>query len=417
MALGLYRFLTALAHPLAGFVLQKRLKAGKEDPKRWRERLGFTEKTRPAGTLLWLHGASVGESLSLLPLAEKARAAKLQVLMTSGTVAAAEILAQRKPDGALHQYIPIDTPQAVERFVKHWQPDVGVFAESEWWPNLLRAAHGHGTRLMLASARISDDTAQGWLRQPKAAGQLLRLFSTILAQDQASFDRLAALGRTPDGLANLKLTGATLPADPQRLDEMRHQIGHRPVLLAASTHPGEDEIVLSAFARVQSRHPLALLIIAPRHLSRAGEITAMARSMDFITAQRSAHEPITAQTSVYLADTLGEMGLWYRLALGALVGGSLVSDVGGHNPLEPARLNCPVISGPHTANFEIYSALYAQNAARLVADTPALTTAFIDALAGKLNAQTTTAYGIAAGTDAARDATWAAITRLLGVKG
>lgn len=406
LILSIYRLLTALAHPLASYALKQRLHRGKEDPARWRERLGYTDLNRAQGNLVWLHGASVGECLSLLPLAERYHDAGHTVLLTSGTIASAQLLAQRLKPGMVHQFVPVDTPQAVARFLDHWQPDTAIFAESEWWPNLLSAAHGRGVKLALVSARISDATQQGWAKHPKAVRYILNLFTTILAQDEATATRLTALGRAPDGIANLKLAGVGLPADPQTLDEMRSAIGNRPVILAASTHPGEDEIVLDAFARLQSRHPLALLIIAPRHVTRGDAITALARSQSNHVAQRSKGEAITAHTGIYIADTLGEMGVWYRLARAALVGGSLVPDIGGHNPLEPARLDCPVLTGPHVANFEIYEALFAHEAALCVADAAELLRAADQACKGQLLPMAERARRLVSSTDTALETCW-----------
>ena len=413
--LRLYRTFSALAAPLLGVVIRRRLAQGKEHPQRWRERLGYASLPRPAGTLYWLHGASVGECLSLLPLATQLHANGVQVLMTSGTVTSAQMLAERMPAGIVHQFVPIDTPQATARFMTHWRPDVAVLAESDLWPNLLQTAHQHGTRLALVSARLSDATARGWGKRPRSIRALLRLFDVVLAQDSTSCDRLSQLGRTPDGVADLKQSAEILPVDAAALHSLSEQLHRRPIVLAASTHPGEDAIVLQAFSRLQSRHPLALLIIAPRHPQRGAEITAMARAADLHTAQRSTHDPIGRHTAVYVADTLGEMGLWYRLAHVAVVGGSLVPGIGGHNPMEPARLGCPILSGPYVDNFEIYQRFFAASAAHCVRDAEDLMTAWRAAITRKPMAQIAAAGALVTDADAALATTLAAI-RPLGVR-
>ncbi|MDB5438677.1 MAG: kdtA, partial [Caulobacteraceae bacterium] len=241
LALSLYRLATGLAEPMAGALLARRARRGKEDPARVNERLGRPGLTRPPLPLVWLHGVSVGESLSLLPLVGALGAARpdLALLVTTGTATAAELMSRRLPPGVLHQYAPIDTPGAVKRFLGHWRPSLGVLVESELWPNLLLAAKQEGVRLALVSARMTKASAEGWARFPGAAQELLGAFDLILPQDEESAARLAGLGAKVGGLANLKLPAAPLPADEPALDAMRVALSGRPVVLAASTHPGE----------------------------------------------------------------------------------------------------------------------------------------------------------------------------------
>ena len=378
LSLRLYRMATSLAEPLAPLVLNRRAKGGKDDPARIGERLGHASAPRPEGPLVWLHGASVGESLSLLPLIARLRVARpeLGVLITSGTVASAALVAQRAPVGVVHQFAPVDAPGAVTRFLDHWRPDLAVFVESEVWPNLLTMARERGVKLALVSARLSEASIAGWARRPAAARTLFRGFDLVLAQNDAIAAGLRGLGAKDHGRLNLKLAGAPLAVDQATLAALREAAGDRPVLVAASTHPGEDEIVLDAFQRIAG---YALLVIVPRHPARAADILAAAQARGLDAARRT--EAPFGEAHVYIADTLGEMGLWFSLAKAALIGGSLLPGPGGHNPVEPAQLGCPIITGPHVANWiDIYAALIGRGATVVVRDSLELTAAFSEVL-------------------------------------
>ena len=259
-SLAAYRLVTGTAEPFATLVLNARVRRGKEDPARLNERLARNLPPRPAGRLAWLHGASVGEALSLVPLAAALAEARddLSLLLTAGTRTSAELLAQRLPPRAIHQYAPIDAPRAPARqFLDHWRPDLGVFVESELWPNLLGEARRRNVRMALLSAKLSDKSLRNWSRLRGAAQALLGAFELILAQDEAAADRFESLGVKVQGLADLKFGAPPLPADPAALYALRGAIGKRPVILAASTHPGEEEIVLDAFAPLAGRRPKA----------------------------------------------------------------------------------------------------------------------------------------------------------------
>ncbi len=369
VVLAAYRRLTGVAAPLAPWLLHRRARQGKEDAGRLQERLGRASLPRPSGQLIWLHGASVGETLSVLPLVEALQAdgPGLGLLVTSGTRASAELLAQRLPPQTLHQYAPIDTPAAAHAFVSHWRPDVAVFVESEIWPNLLLAARRAGARTALISARLSDASLRGWRRCRGASKALFGGFDLVLAQDDATAAALSGLGARDDGRLNLKLVGAPLPADPVALQAARVALGARPLLLAASTHPGEDEAVLEVFSWLKDRPDRPLLVLAPRHTVRGGGVAEAALAQGFRVARRAAGEPIEDATEVYVADTLGELGLWFRLARLALICGSLSPGVGGHNPLEASRLGCPAASGRHVENWRgVYAALQAEQAIRMI---------------------------------------------------
>ena len=366
VSLRLYGLVAGAASLAAPSWLKGRARRGKEDPARWPERLGWTTIPRPEGRLAWLHGVSVGESLSLLPLIDGIRISRpdLAVLVTSGTRASADLLAARLPPGVVHQYAPLDMPGAARRFLDHWRPDLGVLVESELWPNLVLGARARGVRLALVSARLSARSLDGWRRAPAAARALLGAFDLVLARDDTAAESLAALGARVDGLADLKFGAPPLPVDEGELARARGAVGRRPVLLAASTHPGEEEIVLTALRT--AGQAAALLILAPRHPARGEAVARLARDAGLAVGRRAQGDALGA-APVYVADTVGELGLWYRLAALAVVGGSLIeASVGGHNPLEPARLGCPVISGREVSSWPVYGAMEAAGATRCV---------------------------------------------------
>ena len=354
-ALKAYRLVTGWLEPLAPRLLAARARRGREDPGRLNERLGRPSIPRPSGPLVWLHGFSVGESLSLLPVIARLRAERpeLGVLVTSGTVTSARILAERLPPDVIHQYAPLDGPLATARFLNHWRPALGVLVESELWPNLIEAARARGVKLALVSARITDRTAQGWSRAPGAARALLAAFDLILPQDDASAARLEALGGRVQGRANLKLAGGPLTHDKGVFEQLSAAIGDRPVVLAASTHPGEERAVARALDALEDA---PFLILMPRHPERGAGLVQGLRAEGRVVAVRSAGEAVAADTTVYLADTLGEMGLFLALADVVVMGGSFGpvighAGAGGHNPLEPARLGKPTVCGPDMANW------------------------------------------------------------------
>ncbi|UTP39110.1 3-deoxy-D-manno-octulosonic acid transferase [Phenylobacterium sp. LH3H17] len=368
LSLALYGALTRVLSPLASVVLKRRAARGKEDPARLSERLGHAGLTRPDGPLVWLHGVSVGESVSLLPLVEALhrRTPDLVLLVTSGTITAARLLAERLPAGVIHQYAPVDTPGAVSRFLRHWRPGLVVTVESELWPNLILHAKASGARLALLSARMTQASADGWARFPGAARALLGAFDVVLPQEPQTAARLARLGASLGPQLNLKQVGEPLPFDPARLAELRAAIGARKVILAASTHPGEDEIIARAVVEAAVS---ALLIVAPRHMERGPAVADLLSAAGFTVSRRGAAEPIATETTAYVADTMFEMGLFFRLADVVVMGGAFVPGIGGHNPLEPARLGRPIVTGPHAFNAAaVYGEMFDEVAAIEAAD-------------------------------------------------
>ena len=350
---GLYRTLTDLGAPLIRLYLAKRLKAGREDAARFGERLGEASVSRPAGKLIWCHAASVGEAASLLALITELRRENpsLTILVTTGTVTSARMLAHRLPTGVIHQFIPVDRVPYVRQFLTHWKPDMALWIESELWPNMLTELRSRHIPAVLLNGRMSQHSFRNWQRVSGWAKQLLGTFALILAQTDEDGARFKALGTTEVRcIGNLKFAAEALPCDEAALANLRSSVGARPLWVAASTHAGEEEIIVAAHRAIVPTIPDLLTIIVPRHAVRGDEIVHILTSSGLAIARRSLQQPITSSTQIYLADTMGELGLFYRLAPVVVMGGSLVA-VGGHNPIEPAQLGAAIILGPHMHNF------------------------------------------------------------------
>ncbi|WP_332686030.1 3-deoxy-D-manno-octulosonic acid transferase [Bosea sp. (in: a-proteobacteria)] len=364
-----YRTLSALLEPAAAGLLLWRRRRGKEDPARIAERRGYPSVDRPDKTLVWLHGASVGETVTLLPLVERLQRRGLAVLVTSGTVTSARLLEQRLPAGAIHQYLPLDVPRYMRRFLDYWRPDLGLLCESEIWPNLMIEAGKRGVPLVLVNARMSERSFRRWYKFPKTSRYLLSGFERCLAQSQEDGQRLAQLGAPRVSIAgNLKFDVPAPPADPNTLALLDGLMAGRPVWVAASTHAGEEEDVLAAHLGVKAHLPKLLTIIAPRHPDRGDEVEALAQANGVVSARRSLGELPEREIELYVADTLGDLGLFYRLAPVAFIGGSL-APIGGHNPIEPAKLGCALLHGPLVhKSADLFAAFDAGGGARQVAD-------------------------------------------------
>ena len=365
MILKLYQLLTSVAAPFIELYLHKRKKNGKEDAQRFEERFGNAAFPRPEGSLIWVHAASVGESLSILPMIQKLldKLENTHLLLTTGTTTSAKMIESRLPDRAFHQYVPIDTTPSVNRFLKHWKPDLAIWVESELWPNLV-VQTAKQCPLMLANGRMSDSSYRNWRKYRSLSQQVLSRFSLVLPQSKHDGERFENLGaRNVKYLGNIKFDAPPLPSDSQKMGEIVNMIGQRPVWLAASTHEGEEKIVASVHKEIKENHPELLTIIAPRHPKRLDDIMETIKESDLNIAVRSRNDEITEDTDIYIADTIGEMGILYRLVPIVFIGGTLVEH-GGQNPLEAARLNCVIIYGPYMDNFiEIRRELEERNAA------------------------------------------------------
>jgi 3-deoxy-D-manno-octulosonic-acid transferase len=365
-----YTLLTAMAVPLADAMLKRRLKRGKEHAERLPERRGQSGVARPDGPLVWLHGASVGELISVLPLIERIHARNITVLVTTGTVTSAGLAEQRLPSGVIHQFSPIDTPQFVASFLNHWRPSLALFVESDLWPNLILASAKRGIPLIVVNGRMSERSHRIWRFAPRTIGALLSRFDLCLAQSAEAAARYASLG-APRYVTtgNLKLDVPAPPADAEKLEALKTAIGQRPVIAGTSTHPGEETALIDVHRRLRHSFPGLLTVLAPRHPDRGPGIVEIAKVAGLSFALRSRGELPEPSTEIYVADTVGELGLIYRIAPIVFIGGSLVGH-GGQNPIEAVKLGAAILHGPHVWNFtEIYSTLDAAGGAELVTDT------------------------------------------------
>jgi len=361
--------------PLLEFYLRRRLTAGREDAARFGERHGIPSQPRPDGFLIWFHAASVGESMSMLRLVSRLLEERrnLAILVTTGTVTSAALVAERLGDRVIHQYVPVDRPAWVRRFLDHWRPDCAIWIESEIWPNLLTGVAQRRIPAALVNARMSERSHARWLLAPNTIRRLLGSFELCLAQTEAEAARLGTLGaRDVRYVGHLKFAAEPLPADPQALEQLKTAVGARPLWVLASSHEGEDEIAVAAHRFLAERFPDLLTVIVPRHIKRGGAIADIAEAAGLSVSLRSSGLPPSVKDSVYIADSMGELGLWYRLTTIACIGGSLV-PVGGHNPIEAAQLGCALLYGPHMFTVAgVAAELQAENAAMIVSDDKSL---------------------------------------------
>lgn len=378
----LYRTATWLATPFVGLLLARRLKRGKEDGTRLTERYGRASAPRPRGPLVWVHGASVGEMIAVLPLIERLRARGFRVLFTSGTLTSARLAQARLPPDVPHQFVPLDSPLFLRRFLKHWRPDLVLLVESELWPNLILEVNARSTPLVLVNARMSPSSFANWRRVHSSVSALLARVDLCLAQGAEDGERLRQLGAprvTVTG--NLKFDAPPPPVDIAAFDALRLATAGRVVFVAASTHPGEEEIVIEAHQRLAKELPNLLTVIAPRHPERGTTVVQLATAAGCPAVLRSDGYRPDKGTAIYVADTIGELGLFYRLGPVALLGGSLVRK-GGQNPIEPIKLDTAILHGPHVINFNaLYARLDEAGGAALATDGRSLAAAIYMLLA------------------------------------
>ncbi len=370
MTLRVYRSLSSAVVPFAPALIRQRLRLGKEDPERSAERRGLTRDVRPPGPLVWIHGASVGEVLAAAALIQRLRHLNLRILVTSGTVTSAAIVARRFPPDVIHQYVPYDSPRFVSRFLDHWRPSLALFIESDLWPNLILSSAARRVPMVLINGRMSQRSFPRWQKVASTISALLGTFDICLAQSPTDAKRFAALGcHNVITTGNLKLDVPAPPADPDKLDKLLFITRGRPIIIAASTHSGEEEILIEAHKALAGYFPSLLTVIVPRHPGRGTAIVQTIAAAGLTPAQRSHEDLPTAVTDIYVADTLGELGLFYRLAPIVFMGGSLVEH-GGQNPIEAVKLGASIVHGPHVFNFtDVYEALDGAGGARR-ADTP-----------------------------------------------
>jgi 3-deoxy-D-manno-octulosonic-acid transferase len=385
MLLSLYLFLTGWFAPLANRKLLSRLKQGKEDANRLDERRGIPSVNRPDGELIWFHAASVGESLSLLEVIDSLLEERplTNILITTGTKTSADLISARISTRIIHQYIPIDVKPFVKTFLNHWKPNIAIFTESELWPCLIATTYSLKSPLILLNAKMSKKSFSRWKWIKSLISGLLRCFDTILAQDIQTANYLSKLSNSNTNIivtGSLKENAKPLTHDEQSRITFTKKIGVRPIWLAASTHEKEEKIVAQAHAIARRFSRRLLLIIAPRHPSRGPQICEELRTLGWNVSLRSSGDEIDGLTEIYIADTLGEMGLWYRISPISFLGGSLV-PIGGHNPYEPAALGSAIIHGPHiTKTIEAYSAFQTSKASLEIQNSEQLSQAIIELL-------------------------------------
>src|SRR5260221_1103827 len=358
MTLRVYRKLSFAMVPLAPALIKRRLKLGKEDPARVSERRGVSAECRPVGPLVWIHGASVGEVLASAGLIEKLRALNIRILLTSGTVTSAAVVAKRFPTDVIHQYVPYDSPRYVARFLDHWRPSLALFIESDLWPNLILSSAARRLPMVLINGRMSHRSFPRWRRLQGTIAALLGRFDVCLAQSQLDADRFSALGsRNVMTTGNLKLDVPAPPADAAKLERLMSMTRGRPIVVAASTHSGEDELLAGAHKTLAGFFPNLLTVIVPRHPDRGEAIARMVAASGLHAGLRSREELPVAATDISVADTIGELGLFYRLSPIVFMGGSLVEH-GGPNSIAAGQPRASPVHRPHLFNFPaLYRAL------------------------------------------------------------
>jgi 3-deoxy-D-manno-octulosonic-acid transferase len=369
VTLSAYRIVTAAGAALAPHVLARRLARGKENPDRLAERRGEPGVPRPPGPLVWVHGASVGEFIAVLPLVERICAQDVTVLMTTGTVTSAELASRRLPVGALHQFIPLDVPSYILRFLDHWHPDLALFVESDLWPNIILGASARAIPMVLVNGRISARSYDRWRRFPRTIGALLRRFDLCLVRSPDDAERFGTLGAPRMSITgNLKFDVPALPVDAGKLAALAGATKGRKVVVAASTHPGEESVIVDVHRHLRAAHPDLLTIIAPRHPQRGSDVADIAETAHLRPALRSRGVLPAGDTDVYVFDTLGELGLIYEMAPTVFMGGSLVRH-GGQNPIEAIKFGAAILHGPYVSNFaDTYEELGRDGGAVLVTD-------------------------------------------------
>lgn len=376
--LATYRWAGAAVYPLIGGYVAWRASKGKEDRARRRERYGQTNRARPEGPLIWMHAASVGETVAVIGLIEHILGYGINIVLTTGTVTSAKVAEERLGDRVIHQYVPLDLKPAISRFLNHWKPDLAIMAESEIWPMTILELGVRRVPQVLVNGRLSDRSFAGWRKHPFLAEALFENLAHVVAQSEGDGERFRILGARPVTVSgNLKVDTSPPPVDPDALAQLKGEIGARKTWAAISTHPGEEAIAIEVHRMLRRRHPDILTIIVPRHPERAAALEAEFTAAGLQVARRGRKDPIRPETDILLGDTIGEMGLYLRLTEIAFVGRSLAIE-GGQNPIEPAMLGTAVLAGKNVQNFrETYRRLIDRGGARLVRDR--------DMLAGAVN--------------------------------
>ncbi len=372
VALSAYRWVGFGLYPVMRPYLAIRAAKGKEERGRRRERFGHASVERPAGPLVWFHAASVGETNAVSPLIREVRRRGINVILTTGTVTSARVARDRLGDTVIHQYVPLDLKPTISRFLDHWRPDLAVMAESEIWPMTVIELGARHIAQVLVNGRMSDRSFARWKKRPAIADALFEKFSLVVAQSDVDAERFRTLGALPVLVTgNLKVETDAPPYDPATLAGYLGQLGDRKTWAAISTFEGE-EIAAGEVHRMLKERTGLLTIVVPRHPERGDAIEAALVAKGLKVARRTRNDPLTADTDIFLGDTIGEMGLYLRMTEIAFVGRSLLGE-GGQNPIEPAMLGCAVLSGPNVQNFrDSYQRLAKSGGAKMVRDVEML---------------------------------------------
>lgn len=369
LALKTYRAATTLLSPVTPLIVRYREGQGKEIADRKNERFGLSKRARPDGPLVWIHAASVGETNAILPLIKAMRTSRpdLKFLLTTVTVTSAEIAARGIGEHAIHQFIPLDTPHFAQRFLKHWLPELAIFTESEIWPNLIIETEQAAIPLVLVNGRMSDRSYRRWRKRIHIAAPLFGRFNIILAQNNRLARFFSQLGgKNVVAVGNLKNDAPPPPVNASALEDLTSNLGDRPFYVCASTHEGEEEVILTAHQKIARRIPNVCTIIAPRHPERGVAVSEICKAFGLSFKLRSLGEPPTADTDVYIADTIGELGTLFKAAPIAYIGGSLIKH-GGQNPIEAVKHDAAIVVGPSQENFlDTYQALQSYQALKVV---------------------------------------------------
>ena len=385
-----YQLATSLAKPFAPLILKRRLARGKEIKERLNERYGLSQTARPTGKLFWFHAASVGETIAIRPLIENLinNHQGLTILLTTGTTTSAKLAAKILPERCIHQFIPLDNKHFIRSFLNHWQPDLAAFVESEIWPNLVLEIKAQEIPLILLNGRMSKRSFKRWFKTPKMARPLIGSFDKILAQSPTDAAHFIALGNeNVRNTGNLKADAPPLSVDEEKQQKLRTAIAGRPLLLAASTHKGEETIIKEAHKLISQKHPNLLTIIAPRHPERAQTILESLQEdglkieiRNHSSKDRNEPKNPSPDCNIYIANSIGELGLFYSLAAVTFIGGSLVPH-GGQNPIEAINFGTAVLSGPHVRNFApFYHELFIRGGAKRIDTAEELANISIDLL-------------------------------------
>lgn len=350
--LTFYKTLTSAGKPVLEQLLHIRLKRGKESPERLGERMGQAGRARPAGPLIWVHAASVGEAQSALILIDALgrTGQAVNVLVTTGTLTSATLMEKRLPAFAFHQFVPVDHPAWVQSFLDHWNPDLALWMESELWPNMLCALKRKSVPVILVNARLSERSFARWSLAKAFAKDVLDCFSLFLAQTEKDANHYRALGASNVIVTdNIKYSAAPLPYDADALTALTLATENRQLWAYASTHAGEESLACRVHKNLKETVPNLLTIIVPRHPDRREDVANACFEEGVKFRLRGTNNTLPApDDDIYIADTLGELGLFYTLCPVAMIGRSFSSDGGGgHNPVEAAQLGCAVLTGPN----------------------------------------------------------------------